>query len=635
MDKTSYIVLAICCILLFAWEPLSKKVFSNQENPDISQNAEQQDVVSSTSTNTIAITQTNTSVVTPEINGNESAEEQIPSLSSVETPLSAGEPVQSAPVEEQIFVLETAEANYEFSSLYGGLTRVILNNHPRIITCSDSGEIASTNKIVLNRQNPYAVLGLENLRDLGATQGFQGILDEENRSITFWKQLDNGLQLAQQFTISTNDFQLTGRVQIKNTSTSAPAKVNSTRRSIGAISVNQPHEQDIDLRLYYMEGTDFKKIQAGWFDNKTLGCIPGTPRPQFYTNGSQYVWGGVANRFFSIIVEPKTNPGGLVAVRKEFRFPNDPKNRPHHLIQAAFYYPERILDPGESVVRDFDIYAGPKSYNILQELPHEKHRVADFGFFGFFSKGLHSAMNGFHSLGLSYALSILLITFIIKMLFWPLTHASTKSMKRMSKLQPQMKEIQDKYKEEPQKMQQKLMAFMKENKVNPMGGCIPILLQMPVFIGFFYMIRTAVELRGASFLWACDLSESDTIAHVMGFPINPMPILMGVTMLIQARLTPPAAGVDPMQANMMRYMPLMFVAFLYNFSSALTMYWTFQNILSIIQTKLTKIDESKLVALKPTTTNPVAPKKKKPRRPKNWMEAKQMAMKSSKNKKKK
>ena len=163
-----------------------------------------------------------------------------------------------------------------------------------------------------------------------------------------------------------------------------------------------------------------------------------------------------------------------------------------------------------------------------------------------------------------------------------------------------------------------------------------MVLQMPVFIGFFYMIRTAFELRGESFLWACDLSQSDTVAVLFGFPINPMPILMGITMLVQARLTPPAAGVDPMQANMMRYMPLMFVAFLYNFSSALTMYWTFQNVLSIVQTRLTKIDESKLVTKTSPTGGAGMPtkKSKKSRKPKNWLEAKQMAMKSSNKKKK-
>src|SRR4029450_878778 len=126
-----------------------------------------------------------------------------------------------------------------------------------------------------------------------------------------------------------------------------------------------------------------------------------------------------------------------------------------------------------------------------------------------FSKVLLTSMNGLNALGLSYALSIIAITVIIKLLFWPLTQASTRSMKRMQTLQPQMKAIQEKYKDDPVKMNKKVMEFMREHKVSPLGGCLPVLLQIPVFIGFFQMVRTAIELRGASFLWACDLSSSE------------------------------------------------------------------------------------------------------------------------------
>ena len=137
-------------------------------------------------------------------------------------------------------------------------------------------------------------------------------------------------------------------------------------------------------------------------------------------------------------------------------------------------------------------------------------------------------------------------------------------------------------------MNKKMMEFMREHKINPMGGCLPILIQLPVFFGFFTMLRSAVELRGAEFLWICDLSESDTVAHIAGFPINPMPIIMAITMLVQARMTPISPTMDPMQQKMMKYMPLIFIVILYNFSSGLTLYWTVQNMLSILQTKLTR-----------------------------------------------
>src|SRR6266576_7225249 len=174
-------------------------------------------------------------------------------------------------------------------------------------------------------------------------------------------------------------------------------------------------------------------------------------------------------------------------------------------------------------------------------------------------------------------------------------------MKRMQAIKPQMNAIKEKYKDYPTKMNRKTMEFMKENKVSPLGGCLPMLLQIPVFFGFYRMIQSAIELRGAPFLWVCDLSKSDTLLVIpglsfipflgipgVGLPFNLLPLIMGVTMLWQSHLTPPSPGMDPMQQKIMRYMPLMFMAFLYNFSAGLTLYWTVQNLLTILQTKLTK-----------------------------------------------
>jgi YidC/Oxa1 family membrane protein insertase len=156
------------------------------------------------------------------------------------------------------------------------------------------------------------------------------------------------------------------------------------------------------------------------------------------------------------------------------------------------------------------------------------------------------------------------------------------------------------------------MEFMREHKVNPLGGCLPMLLQMPVFFGFFSMIRSAIELRGASFLWVADLSQPDTLFFIpgLGFPFNPLPLVMGVTMLWQARLTPASPGMDPMQQKMMKYMPLMFMVFLYNFSAGLTLYWTVQNLLTILQTKLTKSNEPAAPA-GPVVASALTPSSKK------------------------
>ena len=165
-------------------------------------------------------------------------------------------------------------------------------------------------------------------------------------------------------------------------------------------------------------------------------------------------------------------------------------------------------------------------------------------------------------------------------------------MKRLQALQPQLNALKEKYKDDPVKMNKKTMEFMREHKVSPLGGCLPMLLQIPVFFGFFSMIQSAIELRGARFLWIPDLSQTDTLFVIpalgfipffgipgVGLPFNLLPLIMGATMLWQSHLTPPSPGMDPTQQKIMRYMPLMFLAFLYNYSAGLTLYWTVQNLL--------------------------------------------------------
>jgi YidC/Oxa1 family membrane protein insertase len=276
------------------------------------------------------------------------------------------------------------------------------------------------------------------------------------------------------------------------------------------------------------------------------------------------------------------------------------------------------LAPRQSILRQAAIFAGPKEYRTLATIAaifnNNVDSVMGFGsFFGFFSKALLLGMNWLHhSLSLPYGWAIVAITIIIKVVFWPLTQASTRSAKRMQALQPQLKALQEKYKDDPAKSQRKMMEFYKEHKVNPMSGCLPSLIQMPVFIGFYYMIRSAIELRGASWLWVADLSEPDTLFLIpgLGFPFNLLPLIMGATMLWQAHLTPPSPGMDPTQAKIMRYMPLMFMVFLYNFSAGLTLYWTVQNLLSVVQTKLTRmLPETPPPPRGPALTPP--PKKRK------------------------
>jgi YidC/Oxa1 family membrane protein insertase len=163
-------------------------------------------------------------------------------------------------------------------------------------------------------------------------------------------------------------------------------------------------------------------------------------------------------------------------------------------------------------------------------------------------------------------------------------------MKRMGLLAPKMKELQEKYKEDPQRQQMEVMKLYKDYGVNPVGGCLPLFLQMPIFFGFYSVLENAAELRGQPFIgWVHDLSIPDTVAHVMGYSINPLPIIMGITMILQMKLTPQPQTVDKTQKMMFTIMPFFFLYICYNFAAALALYWSTQNIFSIFQSWIMKL----------------------------------------------
>ncbi len=223
---------------------------------------------------------------------------------------------------------------------------------------------------------------------------------------------------------------------------------------------------------------------------------------------------------------------------------------------------------------NLSIYAGPKEIDILKSYDHELSRVVTFGMFGFIGKPLLYVLKFFYNIAGNYGVAILILTFLIRLVFYPLGFMSFYSMKRMQDLQPQLKEIQTRYKGKPEQISKATMELYKKNKVNPFGGCLPILIQIPIFIALYNVLLNAIELRQAPFiLWIHDLSARD--------PYFITPILMGASMYIQQKITP--ASVDPKQAKLMAFLPLIFTVLFLNFPSGLVIYWFFNNILTIAQ----------------------------------------------------
>jgi len=252
-------------------------------------------------------------------------------------------------------------------------------------------------------------------------------------------------------------------------------------------------------------------------------------------------------------------------------------------VSARVFYPGQVLGQGETCSREYTLYIGPKKLSLLQAMGNGMDAVMQFGVFTWLCKLLVPTLNFFHRLIPSYGVAIILLTFLVRIIFWPLTHHSTKSMKKMQEIQPILKELQAKFKSNPQKLQQETLAVYREHKVNPMSSCLPMLIQIPVFIALFTVLRSAVELRYAPFLWISDLSEPENLfAGVLPIPLNILPILMSGTMALQSYLTPSAG--DPQQQKMMMVMmPLMMLFMFYSFPSALALYWTVSQALSIVQ----------------------------------------------------
>ena len=261
--------------------------------------------------------------------------------------------------------------------------------------------------------------------------------------------------------------------------------------------------------------------------------------------------------------------------------------------QARGMLPTRTLGPGNESVLTFTGLATPKDYGLLQQVGGQLETVVGMDSFMFWNPTWMGVLTRWllklliwlhHLFGVSwgYGLAIIVITFAVKLIFWPLTHHYTNSMRKMAALQPQLKELREKYKDDPQKLYRKQSEIFKENKVSQFGGCLPMLLQLPVFFALFVTFRGAIELRHASFLWSADLSMPD---DVFGLPLRPLAILMGATMFLQQKLTP-AVG-DPQQQRMMNFMSIFFIFLFYSMPSGLTLYWTVSQILSIVQMLLT------------------------------------------------
>ncbi len=281
-------------------------------------------------------------------------------------------------------------------------------------------------------------------------------------------------------------------------------------------------------------------------------------------------WGGYADTYFLAVMIP-------------------PEGDMHRLSLSATNgtVETKLISPWKRESVTYTLYIGPKDFEALNAVSPALDRAIDFGWFHFIARPLVWLLNFSHSLTGNYGIDIILLTVLVKLGFFPLSNKSFKSMAKMRELQPQMERLREQYKEDREKLNQETMELYRRYKINPLGGCLPMVVQMPVFIGLYQALSHAIELRQAPFFgWIQDLSQPDRLGGLdlrfiepPGIPI--LTLLMGGSMLLQQAMTPTSG--DPAQQKMMMFMPLIFTVMFVNFPAGLVLYWLVNNVLSIVQ----------------------------------------------------
>lgn len=480
---------------------------------------------------------------------------------------------------EQTHTLTRGSVTWHFSSIGGGIRRIVL---------------AGTDQITLNEHGVEPVGALRREAAGNDPVAYQ-MTAKSDKGVTFEGSTAEGIQIKKAYKLHegdpTDDHLIQLEVTLTNTGTTAH-KSEEYYLYAGAANSMSP-EEALTPSFFWNDAGDAKQVQTtsfagGWFSAEQL---------EMRSSHARLRYGGVMSRFYAQILSHESKvdkPGKMWGARRlvdhsQDQFKGTSGADKDYAIQAAVGLPTVDLAPGASQTETYSLYAGPKEYARLTKLGGQRDFVMFYGMWGFISRPLNTLMRWMHDLSGNWGLAIILMTIVIRTLLWPLQAKAQYSMKRMGKLAPLMKEIQEKYKDNPTQQQMEVMKLYKEYGVNPVGGCLPMLLQIPIFFAFYGVLQNAAELRGQGWLWVHDLSIADTIGQFMGFDINPLPLIMGITMVAQMKLTPQPATMDKSQKIMMNIMPIFFLWISYSFASALALYWAVTNLYAIAQSWIMKL----------------------------------------------
>lgn len=411
--------------------------------------------------------------------------------------------------------------------------------------------------------------------------------------VVFRAVFENRIEVTRRYVLSPNEVGATDPYQIRHETTfrNLTAQTAALPHALLSLGTAAPLNTR-DYGLFLSTGRDangsisFTKraeMQGGGFLSN-FGIGSRTPIPSIEVSGP-FLWTSVNNQFFTSIFTSDQPAAALVTRRVELPpFPGAAVPSVGITGAARFDVPPLAAQAEAKITGS--LYVGPKEYRRLANVDvfkADQDGTMQYGFWRFFCRLLVSLMTWIHGFVPNWGLAIILTTLTLKVLSLPLTLKASRSMKRMQKFQPEIQALREKHKDNPQKMQAAMMELYKTHKVNPMGGCLPMLLPIPFFFGFYQMLQSTAELRFAEFLWSHDLSAPDTVLQIGVVPINVLPLILGVTMIFQTRLVPQPAAVDNTQATLMKFMPVVFTMVCYGLPSALSLYSTTNGLFTIVQ----------------------------------------------------
>jgi YidC/Oxa1 family membrane protein insertase len=553
MDRQAWIAVTLCVIGFFALQVYNAKHLPPPSVP---------------------------AAISPAPIGNQAAASasQAPSVSPIPGATPAPSPVVSVPpFAEKSEALRNEDVELRLTNRGAGISEAVLLKHS-----VENGE-----RVVMNAADHMPIGAIIEQPAAPVLPEFT-IVRGDDGSVQFDRKTSEGVNLRKKFffpptTEKKDNFVAEMEVEFRNDG-AEPYSNPGYFISLGSTRPLHPKDMPSYTRLVWCIEGKPKATDVSWFAAQNyplVGVEKRAAQPTFQEKVNGAEWAAMTNQFFTTIV---TTLNGKVSEVWAQPFDIQRADGPSlRGMDGAMGMPGFQLQPGQTATSRFQLYVGPKLYGRIAKLEHDEAEIMNFGWFKLVSQALLNFMNFLYGIFGNYAIAIVVLTACVKGVLWPLQNKANKSMRKMSALAPKMQELKEKYKDDPTRMNQEVMKLYKEHGVNPVGGCLPMMIQIPIFFGLFSMLGQAAELRNASFLWVHDLSQPDTVAHIpaLGWPINILPLIMGATNLWLMRMTPKTG--DSTQQRVMMFMPLIFLFFCYNFAAALALYYTTQNLFTILQ----------------------------------------------------